>query len=115
MVTTNSYNEQQAAIAFGKQSVVFDELYSGNTIIQYKRERVRSHLYDFLPPDANILELNAGTGEDAIWFAKQGHTVHATDISEGMQTVLKSKISMGGMGGMGSRNNYNRTLFFYGT
>ena len=94
MFTTNSYNEQQAAIAFGKQALSFDELYSGNTIIQYKRERVRSHIYDFLPPDANILELNSGTGEDALWFAGQGHTVHATDISDGMQKVLKNKIRM---------------------
>ncbi|HKP31997.1 MAG TPA: class I SAM-dependent methyltransferase [Chitinophagaceae bacterium] len=97
MVTTNSYNEQQAALAFGKQSAVFDELYSGNTIIQYKRERVRSHLYDLLAPDSNILELNAGTGEDAMWFAQQGHTVHATDISEGMQKVAREKITSAGL------------------
>ena len=30
----------------------------------------------------NILELNCGTGEDALWFAKQGHKVLATDLSE---------------------------------
>src|SRR5262249_8199685 len=39
-----------------------------------------------------ILELNAGTGEDAIYFARHGHSVHATDISQGMQEKLSEKI-----------------------
>jgi ubiquinone/menaquinone biosynthesis C-methylase UbiE len=85
-------NEKEVIIAFDKQSVVFDELYSGNSIIQYKRNRVRAHLSKYLKPGSNILELNSGTGEDAIYFAKQGHTVHATDISDGMQAVLKKKV-----------------------
>ena len=31
-------------------------------------------------------------GEDAIWLAHQGCTIHATDISAGMQEVLQQKI-----------------------
>lgn len=46
----------------------------------------------FLQPQSAILELNAGTGDDAIYFARHGHTVHATDISSGMQTMLVNKI-----------------------
>jgi len=45
-----------------------------------------------IPKSSHILELNAGTGDDAIWFAKQDHRVHATDISEEMQRVLKQKV-----------------------
>ncbi|MEQ1676949.1 MAG: class I SAM-dependent methyltransferase [Chitinophagaceae bacterium] len=84
--------EQAAAEAFSKQAPVFDALYHADTIIQYKRKRVRQHMEQFLQPQSAILELNAGTGEDAIYFARQGHTVHATDISEGMQTLLVNKI-----------------------
>ena len=63
-----------------------------DTIIQYKRKRVRDHVLNFLNPNSHILELNAGTGEDAIFFAQQGHTVHATDISDVMQAkLLKEK------------------------
>ena len=40
----------------------------------------------------NILELNCGTGEDALWFAKQGHKVLATDLSEGMLDIVRQKI-----------------------
>jgi ubiquinone/menaquinone biosynthesis C-methylase UbiE len=46
----------------------------------------------FLPKDALILELNAGTGEDALYFASMGHRVHATDISAAMQEQLKEKV-----------------------
>src|ERR1044071_10224967 len=84
--------EQQAAAAFNKQSAIFDQIYSSNAIIQYKRKRVRDHVEHYLKPNSKILELNAGTGEDAIYFAERGHEVHATDISSGMQQELIQKI-----------------------
>ena len=90
--TVHSVNEQAAEKAFGKQSAIFDELYSSNLIIQYKRQRVRDHVQQFIKPGSKILELNAGTGEDAIWFAEHGHRVHATDISKGMQERLIEKV-----------------------
>ena len=90
-------NEQQAAAAFNRQSGVFDEIYSGNTIVQYKRKRVRDHVQKYILPNSRILELNAGTGEDAIYFAKHGHTVHATDISDGMQEILSKKVRFNGL------------------
>lgn len=87
-------NEQKAAKAFSKQSFVFDDIYSRNTIVNYERERVRNHVQQYIKPGSKILELNSGTGEDAGWFAKNGHNVHATDISEGMQTILQKKIKL---------------------
>jgi len=87
-------NEESAAIAFSKQSDIFDEQYAGNTIIKYKRERVRKHVLTYLNPNSNILELNAGTGEDAVFFASLGHHVHATDIALGMQEKLAQKTDL---------------------
>jgi len=92
MSDSGTLNEQAAASAFSKQAPHFDLLYNENSIIQYKRTRVREHVSKFLPPQSCILELNAGTGEDAVYFAQQGHTVHATDISAGMQEVAIKKI-----------------------
>src|ERR1700733_2992661 len=97
--TATSANELRAAKAFSKQSVLFDEIYSDDTIIQYKRARVRAHVNSFIKPGSRILELNAGTGEDAIFFAGEGHTVHATDISAGMLDKLKEKVSTKGFTG----------------
>jgi ubiquinone/menaquinone biosynthesis C-methylase UbiE len=85
-------NEQLAAHAFSKQSLVFDEIYSNNAIVNYKRERVRNNILSNLSKQSNILELNSGTGEDAIFFASLGHHVNATDISAGMQDVLNQKV-----------------------
>lgn len=85
-------NEQLTADAFSSQSKIFDKLYSGNKAIEYKRKRVRDHLKKIIQHGNFILELNSGTGEDAIWMAQQGCLVHATDISEGMLEVLQQKI-----------------------
>lgn len=84
-------NEQKAAGAFSAQSAIFDDIYSSNTIVNYKRRRVRAHVLQYLKPNSHILELNAGTGEDATFFAALGHRVHATDIAEGMQQKLREK------------------------
>ena len=89
---TNTSREMLAANAFSKQSVVFDALYMDDTIVSYKRARVREHVHQYLKPNSYILELNAGTGDDAVFFAQEGHHIHATDISEGMQLQLKEKI-----------------------
>lgn len=89
---SHEMNEQEAARAFSKQALVFDQYDAGNTIIKYKRERVRGHVLQYLPPNSSILELNAGTGEDATYFGRLGHRVHATDIAEGMQQALREKI-----------------------
>jgi ubiquinone/menaquinone biosynthesis C-methylase UbiE len=102
-------NEQLAANAFSKQSMVFDALYRGNTIIQYKRDRVREHVRQFIPATGKILELNSGTGEDAIFFAGLGYQIHATDISESMQEVLRQKVKQKGFARQVSTENCSFT------
>jgi ubiquinone/menaquinone biosynthesis C-methylase UbiE len=97
--SVHTINEQAAAQAFSRQAPVFDELYAGNTIVQYKRQRVREHVLQYLQPGSAILELNAGTGDDAIYFAKLGHTVHATDISDMMQNMLREKVRLNDLNG----------------
>jgi ubiquinone/menaquinone biosynthesis C-methylase UbiE len=88
---SNNINERKIAEAFSKQSQVFDATYNSNAIIQYKRQRVREHVISLLPADASVLELNCGTGEDALFFAQQGYRVHATDVADGMLQRLKEK------------------------
>ncbi len=60
------------------------------------RQQVYVHVSKHVGPESYILELNAGTGIDALHFASKGHSVHATDLSDGMISqiafkVLKSK------------------------
>jgi len=44
-----------------------------------------------------ILELNCGTGEDAIWLAKQGFQVLSTDASPEMVAIAQTKIAREGL------------------
>jgi ubiquinone/menaquinone biosynthesis C-methylase UbiE len=85
-------NEARAAAAFSKQSAVFDTIYGTDTIVGYKRSRVRQHVLQYLPAQSQILELNSGTGEDALYFAGLGHNVHATDYAPGMLDRLERKM-----------------------
>ena len=41
---------------------------------------------------SSILELNAGTGTDAVQLAQRGYFVHATDIAPGMLDRLRDKV-----------------------
>jgi SAM-dependent methyltransferase len=59
----------------------------------------RSHIRQYLSQNIlqsgrlNILELNCGTGEDALWLHRAGHSIVATDISGEMIRIARSKIN----------------------
>lgn len=99
MELLDKINEASAAEAFSRQSMGFDVYDAGNTIIHYKRRRVREHVLSLMPAAGSILELNSGTGLDALYFASKGYTVHATDVAEGMQARLREKVSSMGFEG----------------
>ncbi len=88
-----SENEQWSSVsrAFGKQSFHFDQDDFANPVLHQWRQQVYAHVDRFIKPGSRILELNAGTGIDAVRFAKSGHTVHATDLSDGMIAKLNEK------------------------
>ncbi len=54
------------------------------------RKLVHGVYLKYIPEGSSILELNAGTGVDAVFLAEQGYNVFATDISEEMIKVLMS-------------------------
>ena len=79
--------------AFSKQSAHFDDDDFANPVLRQWREQVYKHVDAFIKPESFILELNSGTGIDALRFASKGHRIHATDLSAGMIGTLKKKIS----------------------
>jgi len=87
------HHENKVNEAFSAQSGVFDATYSQSTITNYMRSRIRQHVEAFLPPKSRILELNAGTGVDAFYFASKGHSILATDVSDGMINEINKKIA----------------------
>ncbi len=50
-----------------------------------------------LPKGSSILDCSCGTGNHAIWFARQGFKVSASDISEGMIACSKDKAEKEGV------------------
>ena len=56
------------------------------------RNKVYAYFTRLVPPDSRLLELNSGTGTDAVELAGRGYSVHATDIAPGMLDRLRAKV-----------------------
>lgn len=80
-----------ATAAFDRVADRYDADFTHTRLGQLLRQRVWRQLdYAFATGD-HVLELGCGTGEDAVWLASRGVRVLATDVSEGMLTVARSK------------------------
>ncbi len=83
--------------AFDLQSELFDGYEEGNVILKSMRAAVREHMLRHLKDNSRVLELNAGTGSDAVFLAERGYCIHAVDISKGMLNKLEEKIDAKGL------------------
>lgn len=78
---------------FDEAAATYDTTFTHTVIGQLQRALVYKHL-DPLVSDGHIdtiLEVNCGTGEDAIWLANKNFKVTATDISARMIATAKAK------------------------
>lgn len=80
--------------AFSRQAAEYDSYEEDHDILKWMREQVHRHAMTYLKPGDHILEINAGTGLDAAYFAKQGYRVHATDLSQEMIKQLEKKVAL---------------------
>lgn len=73
----------------------YDAVFSHTALGQLLRQRVWQHLgaLNAVSSAKTVLELNCGTGEDAVWLAQQGWQVLATDVSDQMLAVAQAKAS----------------------
>lgn len=85
-------SESTVAEAFSRKALVYDEFGQGHLNLERMRSKVRSHLLACLRAGDQVLELNAGTGGDAVYLARRGFHVYATDISPGMLARIEAKI-----------------------
>lgn len=88
------YESEKANIRKGFSNISHDYEMLDKTsgLILWMRNKVRTHFASTLNEKDNILEINSGSGIDAVFFAKNGYRVHATDVAEGMVNYVKSKI-----------------------
>jgi ubiquinone/menaquinone biosynthesis C-methylase UbiE len=80
--------------AFSRQSVSYDIADSKNAILQWMRQQVYRHCMKYFSEGESILELNCGTGIDAVYFAEHGLKIYATDISDEMLNELRRKVEL---------------------
>ncbi|MEE9349312.1 MAG: methyltransferase domain-containing protein [Flavobacteriaceae bacterium] len=77
---------------FSKISHEYERLEKTSSLLTWMRMRVRNHFEKVATPKRRVLEINCGSGIDAVYFAKNGYQVHATDIATGMIGYVEQKI-----------------------
>lgn len=85
------------AEAFSRKARLYDDFGKDHPNLMRMRHKVRQHVLRFLRPGDRILELNAGTGADAVYFVQLGFRVHATDLAWGMVHEIERKIACYGL------------------
>ncbi len=93
-----SEDYRAVARAFSLKAEVYDLFAEGHPLLWRMRDKVRHQVLNLLSPGDSILEINAGTGSDAVYFAKHGFRVHATDIAPKMIERIRHKIAEEGLG-----------------
>lgn len=81
--------------AFDNVALTYDISFTNSTIGKIQRMFVWQHIDKLLNSNKieNILELNCGTGYDALEFAKLQYRIVATDVSAAMLDITKSKLA----------------------
>lgn len=80
------------AEAFSRTAEKYDAFAKEHPHLTRMRNKVYDHIGQYLPRGSSMLELNAGTGTDAVQLAQRGYSVHATDIAPGMLDRLRDKV-----------------------
>ena len=85
-----------AVRAFDAVADQFDDRFSRWHSVAAQRRAVRRYLLQTFPPGARLLELGAGTGEDALCLLERGRRVVLTDGSPRMVARAVAKIRRAG-------------------
>jgi ubiquinone/menaquinone biosynthesis C-methylase UbiE len=82
------------AVPFDHIAPTFDSVFAKSAIGQLQRKQVWKYVENIIPQlrGFDMLELNCGSGEDAILFGERGFNIMATDVSEEMLKVTQKKV-----------------------
>lgn len=83
---------------FDAAAAGYDRSFTDTEIGRALRDSVWRRYAGHLGEGSKVLELGCGTGEDALWLARGGHRVTATDVSQAMLDTARSKIEAAGLG-----------------
>jgi ubiquinone/menaquinone biosynthesis C-methylase UbiE len=91
-VTTFAAASPQAALAFDQMAADYDVTFTNSMIGRAQRDVVWSTLAKIFQPGDHILELNCGTGEDALFLSRNGIRVTACDASLQMVNIASNRL-----------------------
>ncbi len=94
---TTRAESDRTALAFDAAAAVYDATYEALPGIRRIRSVTSSLYLEYFPRGGNLLEINCGTGNDAVFLAKQGMTILATDISPLMLEEVRKKTATHGL------------------
>ncbi len=92
----NTANLVPAGTAFDRVAAQYDEIFTHSAVGKAQRQLVHRELRPILVRGSRILDLNCGTGEDALNFGAQGVEVLACDASPAMIDVCRRKLQAAG-------------------
>src|ERR1044072_2051179 len=81
------------AAPFDHIASAYDSVFTQSAIGQLQRKQVWNYIEKIMPQlnGLEMLELNCGTGEDAMMFSEKGFNIVATDVSEEMLKITQQK------------------------
>lgn len=78
--------------AFDSASEEYDYTINRNYINSWIRKRSLDELFELVRPEDVLLEIGCGTGAEAVQISKRAARIIATDISEKMLELLRTKV-----------------------
>lgn len=87
-----SRETSNAGIVFDQIAPGYDQIFTESLIGRAQRDAVWKVLTSTFKPNDNILELNCGTGEDAIFLGSRGISLFACDASQQMIAVAERRL-----------------------
>ncbi len=78
--------------AFERLAPVYDDVFTNTIVGRAQRDVVWQAINKVFKAGDRVLELNCGTGEDALYLASLGVSVHAIDASAAMVGVARERI-----------------------
>jgi ubiquinone/menaquinone biosynthesis C-methylase UbiE len=73
--------ESGTVLAFDRLAAKYDDMFTRSMVGRAQRQAVWDVLLETIEPGSHILELNCGTGEDALFLAQHDMSVVACDAS----------------------------------
>ena len=92
-MTVETAQSVTAGLAFDQLAPRYDSIFTISSVGKTQRDVVWRRALETFPTGGRILELNCGTGEDALFLAQAGMRITACDASPSMVAQAHNKIS----------------------